>query len=46
MFSQPIVVENPGEVSDVPHAFKDVFPACVITRAQAHKFKDVVNLSD
>lgn len=44
VFFQPIVIENPEEVGDVPQKFRDVFPACVITRAQAHS--NVVNLSD
>ncbi|KAK0135638.1 hypothetical protein N1851_028501 [Merluccius polli] len=44
VFPSPNVVDNP--VSASPQPASTVFPACVVTRAQARKFDDVVNLSD
>lgn len=48
VFSSPVVMHKPlvKEQPDLGVKFPSVFPACAVTRAQAQKFHDVVNLSD
>lgn len=48
VFSSPIMIEKPDLFSRVnlSTSFSTVFPDCAVTRAQARKFSDVIDLSD
>lgn len=48
VFPTPEVIDNPIVDLSAPAAVSglSVFPACAVTRAQAHKYNDVLNLSD
>lgn len=48
VFPCPIVSAEPdvGAQTDVSKMFPSVFPACAVTRAQAQRFDDVVDISE
>lgn len=48
VFPSPIVIYPPiaKEKNDLSSQFPAVFSSCVVTRAQARKFEDVVDMSD
>ncbi len=48
VFSYPVVVDKLGMAPDPDMAarFPSVFPSCAVTRAQAQKWEETVNLAD
>ncbi len=48
VFPRPIVTHMPNtsQNCDLAEKFPSVFPSCVVTRAQAHKFKEIIDQSN